>query len=183
MYNYFVCRQVSYSQTLEREMHNLKQEIGGLTRLKEKSMRLLIANGVSKEAINRVASGLDWWTRQPEETELKLSISHMDATNWLLPSCSRANAERLLQGKRDGTFLIRPSRTGQSALSIVCNGAVNHCIIFRNSKGFGFAEPYIIYSDLNALVKHYSQNSLEEHNDSLTTTLAYPVFGENDKND
>lgn len=57
-----------------------------------------------------------------------------------------------------------------------CNGLINHCIIYETERGYGFAEPYNIYESLKALVLHYAQDSLEEHNDSLTTTLAYPVF-------
>lgn len=57
-----------------------------------------------------------------------------------------------------------------------CNGQVNHCIIYATERGFGFAEPYNIHKTLKHLVLHYAQNSLEEHNESLTTTLAYPTF-------
>lgn len=31
------------------------------------------------------------------------------------------------------------------------------------------------------LVKHYAQNSLEEHNDQLKTTLAYPAYATEDQ--
>lgn len=55
-----------------------------------------------------------------------------------------------------------------------CNGTVNHCIIYETERGYGFAEPYNIYESLKALVLHYKQTSLEEHNDSLCTTLAFP---------
>lgn len=179
--SYFVFRQVAYSQTLEREMYQLKQEGAVVTRQKDKSVRWLLTHGVALDAINRVLNGTDWNTCKPEDIQLPLNLSHLDEGTWLLQSCSRADAERLLNGKRNGTFLIRPSRTGQSALSIVCNGVVNHCIVYRTPKGFGFAEPYNIYSSLKDLVMHYSQTSLEEHNDSLTTTLAYPVLATNDK--
>lgn len=53
---------------------------------------------------------------------------------------------------------------------------MNHCIIYETPRGYGFAEPYNIYESLKSLVLHYSQNSLEEHNDVLTTTLAHPVL-------
>ncbi|XP_050530482.1 phosphatidylinositol 3-kinase regulatory subunit gamma-like isoform X1 [Daktulosphaira vitifoliae] len=175
-------RQVSYSQTLERQMYQLKQEITLFTRQKEKSVKWLLTHGVSLDAINRVLNGADWWTRKPEDIEMQLNISHLDENTWLLQSCSRADAEYMLSGKCNGTFLIRPSRTGQSALSIVCNGIVNHCIVYRTPKGFGFAEPYNIYSSLKDLVLHYSQTSLEEHNDSLNTMLAYPILADNDIN-
>jgi len=96
----------------------------------------------------------------------------------LLPDCSRQEAEKLLQGKADGTFLIRQSsKQGQYALSIVAGREVGHCIIYHTKRGFGFAEPFNIYPSLKNLVLHYSQTSLYEHNDSLQTTLAYPVKG------
>jgi phosphoinositide-3-kinase regulatory subunit len=60
---------------------------------------------------------------------------------------------------------------------------VNHCIINKTDQGFGFAEPFNIYSSLKELVLHYAQNSLEEHNASLTTTLAYPVNAGDSVND
>ena len=41
--------------------------------------------------------------------------------------------------------------------------------------GFGFAEPYNVYSSLTELVLHYAVNSLEEHNEKLRTTLMFPV--------
>lgn len=180
-FNYFFFSQVSLSQGVERNMYRLKQEITLLTRQKDKLVRCLLHKGVSQEAINHLLNGGDWWTSSPDDIQNPLNISHLDESTWLLESCSRAEAERLLSDKRNGTFLIRPSRTGQSALSIVCNGVVNHCIVYRTPRGFGFAEPYNIYSSLKDLVLHYSQTSLEEHNDSLTTTLAYPVLAENDK--
>lgn len=74
-----------------------------------------------------------------------------------------------------GTFLIRASTAGGYALSINCQGTTNHCIILQTETGYGFSEPFNIYESLMALVKHYSQNSLEEHNDKLTTTLRWPV--------
>lgn len=57
-----------------------------------------------------------------------------------------------------------------------CNGTVQHCIIYATERGYGFAEPYNIHESLKHLVLHYAQNSLEEHNECLTTTLAYPAF-------
>lgn len=54
---------------------------------------------------------------------------------------------------------------------------MNHCIIYETAHGFGFVESYIIFESLKSLVLHYAQNSLEEYNDALRTTLAFPVFG------
>lgn len=49
-------------------------------------------------------------------------------------------------------------------------------MIFATERGYGFAEPFNIHKTLRHLVLHYAQNSLEEHNESLTTALAYPAF-------
>ena len=45
-------------------------------------------------------------------------LPHQDEATWFLRDCSREEAERLLAGKPDGTFLVRPSRMGSYALSI-----------------------------------------------------------------
>ncbi|XP_022252188.1 phosphatidylinositol 3-kinase regulatory subunit gamma-like, partial [Limulus polyphemus] len=56
------------------------------------------------------------------------------------------------------------------------DGKVGHCLIHKTGKGYGFAEPYDVHPTLKSLVLHYAQNSLEEHNVSLQTTLKHPVF-------
>lgn len=113
------------------------------------------------------------------------SLPHQDVATWLLKDCSRTDAECLLETRTDGTFLVRPSSTCQYALSVICGGNINHCIIHHTDRGYGFAEPYNIYDSLKSLVLHYAQNSLEIHNDSLKTTLDYPIYmngGQNDIN-
>ena len=51
-------------------------------------------------------------------TEATPSV-HDDETTWLI-KCNRSEAERMLHGKPEGTFLIRPSSDPHSyALSIV----------------------------------------------------------------
>lgn len=115
--------------------------------------------------------GFRAWTNQD-----KIENLHQDDSTWFLPTCSRLEAEQRLSNLPTGTFIIRPRRQGHYALSITCNTATNHCIIYDTERGYGFAEPYNIYKSLKALVSHYSTNSLEEHNDLLTTTLKYPIF-------
>ena len=44
---------------------------------------------------------------------------HSDDKTWLYLECSRSDADRLLMGRPDGTFLVRRSRIGQYALSIM----------------------------------------------------------------
>ncbi len=102
-------------------------------------------------------------------------LPHNNQDTWFMPNVDRGMAEQLLAGKPHGTFLIRKSRDGCFALSIVCNGKLEHCKIEKTAHGFGFAEPYNVYTSLLELVLHYSQHSLVEHNDVLTTTLAIPL--------
>jgi phosphoinositide-3-kinase regulatory subunit len=44
---------------------------------------------------------------------------HSDEKSWLFLQGSRTDADHVLKGRPDGTFLVRRSRTGQYALSIV----------------------------------------------------------------
>ncbi|XP_015785715.1 phosphatidylinositol 3-kinase regulatory subunit alpha [Tetranychus urticae] len=108
----------------------------------------------------------------------KESLPHENERNWLIEDCDRHEATRMLANKPSGTFLIRKRRqSGQYALSIVVD-KIYHCLINKTERGFGFAEPYNIHPTLKSLVLHYQQTSLEEHNDMLHTTLAYPVFSD-----
>ena len=106
------------------------------------------------------------------------NIPHHNQANWLIEDCSREEAEKLLFSRCNGTFLIRKSRRGKYALSIVADNKVFHCLILQTERGFGFAEPYTTYPNLKTLVLHYQQASLEEHNDMLRTTLAFPVYSD-----
>ena len=103
------------------------------------------------------------------------SLPHNHDTTWYLPGVDRSYAEKILSGKPHGTFLVRRSHDNRHALSISCNGVVEHCRIEETSRGIGFAEPYNIYANLKELVLHYSQYSLEEYNDKLNTKLAHPI--------
>ena len=105
------------------------------------------------------------------------SLPHNNDATWYLPGIDRSTAEKHLVGKPNGTFLVRRSQDGRHALSISCNGTVEHCRIEETERGIGFAEPYNIYPNLKELVLHYSQYSLEEYNDKLTTKLAFPIQG------
>nr|AKK23736.1 phosphatidylinositol-3-kinase p85 alpha [Nilaparvata lugens] len=166
-------QQVAFSRAIEREMQALKPEVIQLFRQKEKHVAWLVSRGVKQNRLMQLlqsGGGVRALVLGVED------LPHQDELTWLLNECSRTDAEQYLAGKKDGTFLVRPSSSGQYALSIACNGITNHCIIYKTKRGYGFAEPYNIYESLKALVIHYAQNSLEEHNDSLTTNLAFPVF-------
>lgn len=173
--------QISYNRTLEREMHKLKPDLLSLVRQRDKHSMWLRKNGMNQHKINRLllnhslANPVSGDSGYVDLQEVDLEV-HSDEKTWLNLECSRSDADRILADRPNGTFLVRTSRTGQYALSIMCNGTVNHCIIYGTERGFGFAEPYNIHKSLKHLVLHYAQNSLEEHNESLSTTLAYPAF-------
>nr|XP_023018059.1 phosphatidylinositol 3-kinase regulatory subunit alpha-like isoform X1 [Leptinotarsa decemlineata] len=165
----------AYKKVLERELTSLKPGIVGLARERDKYVRWLQQRGFSPAKINQI---LNTNIEEPSEgcdvdTD---TLPHNDERYWLMLDCSRTEAEKLLEGKPDGTFLVRKSRQmNKYALSVVCNGSTNHCIINETSKGLGFTEPYNIYPTLKDLVLHYATNSLEIHNDLLNTVLAYPI--------
>ncbi|XP_030630654.1 phosphoinositide-3-kinase, regulatory subunit 3a (gamma) [Chanos chanos] len=107
----------------------------------------------------------------PEEYQALL-----EETSWFVGDLSRAQAEELLKGKPSGAFLIRSSsKKGCYACSVVVDEEVRHCVIYRTSRGYGFAEPYDLYSSLKDLVLHYHHTSLVQHNRALDVRLAYPV--------
>ncbi|XP_024940412.1 phosphatidylinositol 3-kinase regulatory subunit alpha isoform X5 [Cephus cinctus] len=174
-------QQIAYNRTLEREMHKLKPDIIQLRRQRERHGVWLKKRGVTRQKINQYMLKHSATNAALDEMaygdlqDFDLEI-HADEKTWLYLEGSRPDADRLLAGRPDGTFLVRRSSSGQYALSIMCNGTVNHCIIYATERGYGFAEPFNIHETLKHLVLHYAQNSLEEHNESLNTTLAYPAF-------
>ncbi|XP_022236096.1 phosphatidylinositol 3-kinase regulatory subunit alpha-like isoform X2 [Limulus polyphemus] len=172
--------QAAYNRTLDREMNSLKPEIIQLYKQREQYQLWLLSKGLKKERIDKLlqdssADAKDL-ARDSAFVQDYDSLPHHDESTWFISECSRPQAENLLSGKSNGTFLVRNSRTGQYALSIVADGKIGHCLIYKTPKGYGFAEPYNIHPTLKSLVLHYAQTSLEEHNDTLQTTLAYPVF-------
>ena len=82
---------------------------------------------------------------------------------------------RLLPADRTDCDLL--SSSSSSSLCSV-DGEVKHCVINKTPSGYGFAEPYNLYSSLKELVLHYQHTSLVQHNDSLNVTLAYPVYAQ-----
>ncbi|KAJ9583400.1 hypothetical protein L9F63_022266, partial [Diploptera punctata] len=172
-------QQYAYSRTLEREILSLKSDIMDSIQLKEKYQGMLKQRGIRQQHICEFLDSGD--CSSVALKELQSDLPHNNEETWFLQDCSRAKAEELLANHPDGTFLIRPSRTGQYALSIVCNGVVNHCIIFETPHGYGFVEPFTVFDSLKSLVLHYAQCSLEDYNESLSTMLAFPVLEKSDE--
>lgn len=131
--------------------------------------RELGRRGLSEEELKQIREGgIAAWSHNEE-------LPHHNESTWYFDSCNRGEAERLLAGTPTGTFLIRARSEQHYALSISNAGSTFHCIIYAGQSGYGFGEPFNVHQSLKALVMHYQQNSLEEHNDQLKTTLVCPV--------
>lgn len=157
--------------TFERELNSLNPELMALNRTKDHYLEQLHRLKFTDAEIKQMLTD-GHWSATPTSKEMP----HEDETTWLKIAYNRQQAEQELAGRPTGTFLIRGRVGGQFALSITCNDTVNHCIIHQTENGYGFAEPYNIYASLKELVLHYATNSLEEHNDTLQTTLKYPAL-------
>lgn len=172
--------QATDSREIDKRMNSLKPDLIQLRKLRDQYLVWLTQKGTRQRKINE-------WLGIKNESEDCCSLldddddqAHHDECTWYVGDIKRTHAEDLLRGKRDGTFLIRESQTqkGSFACSVVMDGEVKHCVIYKTVTGFGFAEPYNLYGSLKDLVLHYKHTSLVQHNDSLNVTLAYPVLAQ-----
>lgn len=158
---------------LEFDNNELKVEYASVLRQEKRLKQMMLQANISESLIKRIGEeGTQAWVNQD-------TAEHMyEDSSWYFPNFTREDAEKSLAGAPTGTFLIRHSKAQYPyALSIVAGGLVNHCIIYYTENNtYGFAEPYNIYKSLKELVLHYSVNSLEEHNESLQTTLKIPYY-------
>ncbi|KAH8412515.1 hypothetical protein KR009_002732 [Drosophila setifemur] len=163
---------------LERQINATKPELQMLQMRKDKYIERLKGHNLKDDDLKTILKmGFDKWLQHYETAS---NQPHSNESLWLLKDAKRGDAEDLLRSAPPGTFLIRMRDAGHYALSITCTvkniSMVQHCIIYETESGFGFAAPYNIYPSLKKLVEHYANNSLEEHNDTLTTTLRWPVL-------
>uniref|UniRef100_A0A3Q3EL75 Phosphatidylinositol 3-kinase regulatory subunit alpha n=1 Tax=Kryptolebias marmoratus TaxID=37003 RepID=A0A3Q3EL75_KRYMA len=170
-------KQAADYREIDKRMNSIKPDLIQLRKTRDQYLMWLTQKGVRQKKLN------EWLGIKNENTEDQYSmvdddedLPHHNERTWRLGNIKRDQAEALLQGKRDGTFLVRDSsKAGCYACSVVY---VKHCVINKTPSGYGFAEPYNLYSSLKELVLHYQHTSLVQHNDSLNVTLAYPVYGQ-----
>ncbi|XP_040097035.1 phosphatidylinositol 3-kinase regulatory subunit beta isoform X1 [Oryx dammah] len=168
--------QASDNREIDKRMNSLKPDLMQLRKIRDQYLVWLTQKGARQKKINE-------WLGIKNETEDQYSLMededdlpHHEERTWYVGKINRTQAEEMLSGKRDGTFLIRESsQRGCYACSVVVDGDTKHCVIYRTATGFGFAEPYNLYGSLKELVLHYQHASLVQHNDALTVTLAHPV--------
>lgn len=72
--------------------------------------QLIMSSSTSNQTIGEIIYN------ELQEPDLEI---HSDEKAWLYLDCSRSNADQILMGRPDGTFLVRRSRIGQYALSIM----------------------------------------------------------------
>uniref|UniRef100_A0A6Q2YVU4 Phosphoinositide-3-kinase, regulatory subunit 2 (beta) n=1 Tax=Esox lucius TaxID=8010 RepID=A0A6Q2YVU4_ESOLU len=163
------------NREIDKKMNSLKPDLMQLRKTRDQYLVWLNQKGTRQRKINEwlgIKNDIeDVYSLVDEEEDLP----HHDERTWYVGNIKRGQAEELLRGKDDGTFLIRDSQSqkGSYACSVV---DIKHCVIFKTSTGYGFAEPYNLYASLRELVLHYRHTSLVQHNDSLNVTLAFPVL-------
>ncbi|KAM6921880.1 phosphatidylinositol 3-kinase regulatory subunit gamma-like isoform 1-T2 [Xenentodon cancila] len=161
---------------VDRKMNSLKPDLVQLRKIRDQYLLWLTRQGTRQSQTN------DWLGLSAEEEDPYTleDDTHHEERSWYVGGMRRKEAEELLKGRRDGTFLIRESQTqrGSFACSVVADGDVKHCVIYRTATGFGFAEPYNLYSSLRELVLHYRHTSLVQHNQQLNVTLAWPALSQ-----
>ncbi|XP_044189892.1 phosphatidylinositol 3-kinase regulatory subunit alpha-like [Thunnus albacares] len=173
-------KQAADYREIDKKMNSIKPDLIQLRKTRDQYLMWLTQKGVRQRKLN------EWLGLKNETTEDEYSmvddeedLPHHDERLWRLGNINRLQAESLLRGKRDGTFLVRDSsKPGCYACSVVVDGEVKHCVINKTNSGFGFAEPYNLYGSLKELVLHYQHTSLVQHNDSLNVTLAFPVYSQ-----
>ncbi|XP_056409228.1 phosphatidylinositol 3-kinase regulatory subunit gamma isoform X1 [Hyla sarda] len=171
-------KQAMNNREIDKKMNSIKPDLIQLRKIRDQHLVWLNHKGVRQKRINEwlgmKTETLDELYFLCEEDEY---LPHYDEKTWFVGDINRIQAEELLQGKPDGAFLIRESsKKGCYACSVVADSDVKHCVIYSTSRGYGFAEPYNLYSTLKELVLHYQHTSLIQHNDSLNVRLAYPVY-------
>ncbi|NWR38520.1 P85B kinase, partial [Tachuris rubrigastra] len=172
-------KQASENREIDKRMNSLKPDLMQLRKLRDQYLVWLTQKGARQKKINE-------WLGIKNETEDQYSmmddeeeLPHHEERTWYVGKINRVQAEEMLCGKRDGTFLIRESsQKGCYACSVVVDGDTKHCVIYKTATGYGFAEPYNLYASLKDLVLHYKHTSLVQHNDSLNVTLAHPVLSQ-----
>uniref|UniRef100_A0A3B5LFE7 Phosphoinositide-3-kinase, regulatory subunit 2 (beta) n=1 Tax=Xiphophorus couchianus TaxID=32473 RepID=A0A3B5LFE7_9TELE len=167
-------QQVSDNREMDKKMNSLKPDLMQLRKIRDQYL-WLTQKGTRQKKINEwLGIKIDADSYSLEEDD---SSPHHDDCTWYVGDIKRSQAEEMLRDKCDGTFLIRESQSqkGSYACSVV-DGDTKHCVIYKTATGYGFAEPYNLYSSLQELVLHYKNVSLAQHNDHLNVNLAYPVL-------
>lgn len=97
-----------------------------------------------------------------------------DDATFYVGNIERTEAERMLDGQLDGTFLVRLSVRNPSepcTLSLRFGGVTRHIHIYWDGVRYGLAEP-LSFNSLDSLCEYYKTEKLSG---TITTTLKTPV--------
>ena len=169
-------RQTSYARTTENDLSSLRQDMRRQLQRKRDLERELLRRGATQERLEKLQAGKD--ADGSDKTGADCTPLSEQEEHWLLEGCDRPRAESILRDKPDGTFLVRRrhDRPEMYVLSIRALGQVQHCLIERTDRGYGFSKPYAIHASLRALVDHYAENELGDFNEKLPTRLRHPAL-------
>uniref|UniRef100_A0A8C2L106 Phosphoinositide-3-kinase, regulatory subunit 2 (beta) n=1 Tax=Cyprinus carpio TaxID=7962 RepID=A0A8C2L106_CYPCA len=114
--------QATDNREIDKRMNSLKPDLIQLRKLRDQYLVWLTQKGTKQRKIN------DWLGIKNESEDFYSLLdddddqAHHDECTWYVGDIKRTQAEDLLRGKRDGTFLIRESQTqkGSFACSVVC---------------------------------------------------------------
>uniref|UniRef100_A0A669DCP4 Phosphoinositide-3-kinase, regulatory subunit 1 (alpha) n=1 Tax=Oreochromis niloticus TaxID=8128 RepID=A0A669DCP4_ORENI len=132
-------KQAADYREIDKRMNSIKPDLIQLRKTRDQYLMWLTQKGVRQKKLN------EWLGIKNENTEDQYSmvdddedLPHHDERTWKLGNINRLQAEAILQGKRDGTFLVRDSsKAGCYACSVVVDGEVKHCVINKTPTGYG----------------------------------------------
>ncbi|KAJ0068127.1 hypothetical protein NL108_016277, partial [Boleophthalmus pectinirostris] len=114
-------KQAADYREIDKKMNSIKPDLIQLRKTRDQYLMWLTQKGVRQRKLN------EWLGLKNETTEDEYSLvedeedlPHHDERLWRLGNINRTQAESLLRGKRDGTFLVRESsKPGCYACSVV----------------------------------------------------------------
>lgn len=115
----------------------------------------------------------------PNESQLAASQLPLSKCEWYFPDADRETVREKLKGARDGTFLVRPSTSGNGeyTLTLKKDGTDRVIKVYNNNGRYGFTKGSFCLDFLSVpeLVNYYRHTSLKDYNKILDIKLLYPL--------
>eukprot|EP00047_Mylnosiga_fluctuans_P011418 m.21220 g.21220 ORF g.21220 m.21220 type:complete len:469 (-) comp3605_c0_seq2:159-1565(-) len=135
--------------------------------------------GTSQTAatMQRSASGYDSFFALQNAAANANSQPAYGPPNYFIGMASSEATDKLLEGKANGTFVVRESQRapGSYVLCVMFEGTTSHIPISRDVEGFRVSRS-IAFPSIPELVKYYAANTLHRHFSAIGTPLITP-FG------
>ncbi|XP_050572190.1 phosphatidylinositol 3-kinase regulatory subunit alpha isoform X1 [Cygnus atratus] len=128
-------KQAAEYREIDKRMNSIKPDLIQLRKTRDQYLMWLTQKGVRQKKLN------EWLGNENTEDQYSMvdddeDLPHHDERTWNVGNINRSQAENLLRGKRDGTFLVRESsKQGCYACSVVVDGEVKHCVINKTPTG------------------------------------------------